>query len=923
MIFDVRREQNFLLLILMFFLGACSQKPEIMLASAKDYLIKNDSNAAIIQIKNVLQTNPNNSEARFLLGDTLLDVGDPVGAETELRKALNLSYPSDAAIPLLAQAMLAQGQSKKLIEEFAHTELTLPRARASLKMSLASAYAAQNKFSLAETALNAAVMEDPNYAPARIAQVRQKAATGNFDGALIQIDEVISKSSQNADAWKLKGDILQFGKNQIENALAAYRQANEIKPNFLPSQVAIATLLLKNGDLIGAKVQIEKLNQIAHNSPQVKYLEALLAYRNNDFKSAKELLQFVLKSAPNNVQSLQLAGAVEFQLNAPAAAEGYLSKALQSLPTSISTRHLLAMTYLRSGRSTKAIAILQPILDQENVDSELLFVAGEAFLQNGDLKQAEKYFEDAVRQSPQDGRKKTALALTHIMLGSADASFDELKNITISDSGVTADLALISVHMKRQEFEKALIAIGNLEKKQPNKPLAFFLRAQALLAMRNNSDARKNFEHALTLDPDFFGAVAGLARMDLNENKSDIAKRRFESVVARNPKNNQAWLALAELAARTGASPGEIIKLITNSITANPSDQASRLALTKFHLLNKNSKQALLSAQNAVAALPDSAEVLEALGLAQQASGELNQAIVSFGKLSGMQPLSPVPHLRLAYAHYAKKDNEAARNSLRKALSIRSDFIEAQRLLIAMDMEKKDSKAALETARTIQQQRPKDAVGYLLEGNIYISQKNWTNAIGIFRAGLKRINTTELAIKLHSILLTSNKNEEADKFSYIWQKEHPKDTAFFFYLGDMAIASQKYDLAEKYYIAVTQLQPDNASAYNNLAWLSSKLDTDAALDYAEKANSLAPNRPLFMDTMATLLSNKGDHVKAIALQTRALALQPGNPLLRFNLAKIYMQDGKNDLAKKELEELRKLGDKFPAHAEVVAFLKTL
>ena len=48
-------------------LGACGgDKPEALLASAKDYLAKNDAKAAVIQIKNALQKDPALAEARFL-----------------------------------------------------------------------------------------------------------------------------------------------------------------------------------------------------------------------------------------------------------------------------------------------------------------------------------------------------------------------------------------------------------------------------------------------------------------------------------------------------------------------------------------------------------------------------------------------------------------------------------------------------------------------------------------------------------------------------------------------------------------------------------------------------------------------------------------------------------------------------------------
>ena len=110
-------------LLLSLLLAACGgDKPEAMLASAKDYLAKNDSKAAVIQIKNALQSNPDLPEARFLLGTALLDSGDPVGAELELRKALELKHSQELVVPQLAKAMLAQGHAKKLTDEFARVE---------------------------------------------------------------------------------------------------------------------------------------------------------------------------------------------------------------------------------------------------------------------------------------------------------------------------------------------------------------------------------------------------------------------------------------------------------------------------------------------------------------------------------------------------------------------------------------------------------------------------------------------------------------------------------------------------------------------------------------------------------------------------------------------------------------------------------
>ena len=910
-------------LLVSLLLVACSDSPDALVSSAKDYLAKNDSKAAVIQIKNALQKNPNLPEARYLLGVALLEGGDPVGAETELRKAMELKHPQDLVLPKLAQALLAQGQGKKLIDEWAKVELGDAAARADFLTTLATAYGLQGQEQRFEEVLKSALVAVPGYAPARVLQARLAAGRHDVDGALKIVEEILAQAPKTVDAWKLKGDLLRYAKNQLPEAIAAYQKAVEIRPGFLQGQVALITSYLQKGDLPAAEKQTTELTKLAPNHPQTKFLEAQLALQKKDFKLARDLVLQVLKMAPGNPQSLQLAGALELQFNSLLQAEAYLSKALAAAPELDLARRLLVATYLRSGQGAKALATLQPGLSRDNVDPELLPLAGEVYLQNGDVKKAEEYFAKATKVDPKNAKSRTSLALTHFIGGQVESAMGELHDIAASDAGMTADMALISVHLRRQEIDQALQAIDALEKKQPDKPLAANLRGRTLLAKKDTAGARKSFERALEIDPTFFPAVASLAALDLADKKPQDAKKRFEAVLAKNPKNGQALLALAELAARSGAATDEVAKLIGDAVNANPTDAAPRLLLVDFHLRNKELKQASSAAQNAVAALPDNPELLDALGRTQQASGEFNQAIATYNKLVALQPLSPQPFMRLADVQMAAKDKEGAARSLRKALEIKPNLAQAQRAAIMLDVDGKNIQSALTTARTMQSQEPKEAVGYVLEGDINASQKNWDAAAQAYRGGMQKVNSSELAVKLHSVLLAAGKTADADKFSATWQKNNPKDAAFSLYLGDRAIARQDYAGAEKLYGAVVQLQPNSPVAYNNLAWVLAKLNKEGAVALAEKANALAPNQPAFMDTLAMLLSEKGDYAKALELQNKAVNLAPQNPLFKLNLAKIQIKGGNKAEGRKTLEGLAALGDKFGGQAEVASLLKTL
>lgn len=903
--------------------GCGAESPEKQLASAKDYLQKNEPKAATIQIKNALQADPNLAEARFLLGTILLEDGNASAAEIEFRKARTAKYPDNLVVPELARTLLMTGQAQKVVEEFAEAKFDQPAANASLQTSLAAAYASLGKPELAQAALSAALAADPGYAPAVLASARQKAASRDFDGALAATEAVIAKDATNPEAWKLKGDILLYANNNADGALTAYRKSIEVDPKFGPGHMATFALLMRQSKLDEATKQLEQIKALAPKSLQTKYYEALLAYQKRDFKLARDLSQQLVTAASNNPLILQLAGAVELQLNSPAQAEIYLTRAIQAAPQLAFARRLLITTYLRSGQPAKALAALNAAIGKDGIDPALLALAGEVYLQNGDAKNAEEAFSKAVKLDPGNAGKRTALALAHLASGQTDVALEELQGIAGTDSGTTADLALISAHLRRNELDKALAAIDKLEAKQPDRPIAANLRGRIQLAQKNTAAARKSFERALAIDPNFFAATASLAALDVADKKPDDAKARFEALLAKNPKNGQALLALAELAAYRGAGKDEVAGLLAKAVEANPTDLRARLLLIELYLRTNDIEQATSAAQSAVAALPQSPEALDALGRAQQASGDLNQALATFGKLATMQPLSPQPYMRMASAQIAAKNYLAAEQSLRKALEIQPDLLEAQRGLILLAVEAKRYPDAVKIARVVQEQRPKSQVGYQLEGDVASTQKNWEAAAGAYRVGLQRAPSTDLAIKLHAALIALGKPADSDKFAAMWRKEYPKDAAFVAYLGEVALAQKDYAAAEKNYLAVLRLQPDSAVALNNLAWITDQLGKEGAIAYAEKANALAPNQPGFMDTLAMLLAEKKEYAKAIELEKKALELQPESAGFRLNLAKIYIKAGDKGKAKIELEALAKLGEKFPGQTEVSALMKSL
>lgn len=896
---------------------------QALVAKARSSLAANDVNATIIQAKSALQANAELPQARQLLGEALLRTGDSAGAEVELRRSLALGQPVDDVAPLLAQALLLQGQYRPLIAEFTDLGLKSAAALASLKTSLAAAHALDGEVEAAQAELATALLADPDYAPALLLQARLKSAADDEAGALAVLDSILLRAPGSHEAWQLKGDLLSKHKDQADAALAAYRKAQQAKPGLIAAQLGAMGLLVKQGDLAAAAAQLDTLKQQHPNDARTRYFETLLAFERMDIDAAATLSAQLLAMAPNDPRNLQLAGNIALQRNDLVQAQQLLERVLQSTPKSRLGRQLLVTTYLRSGQTAKAVAALQPMLAGGEPDADASTLAGDVYRRAGDLPKSRAYFAKAAKLAPNSARARTSLALADLANGQREQALDSLQEVSSSSSDITADLALFATHLLRKDFAAAHKAIDVIEKKMPGKPEAARLHGRTLMVEGDLVGARKSYQRALTIDANYFAAVEGLASIDMLEGKPQDARQRIEAVLDKNPKHLSALLALANQRQQTGAPTHEVTAVLERAVAAAPASVPTQMALINLQMRAKDYAKALAAARSGVAANPSSALLLEALGRAQLGSGDPLQAVASYSKAAVLQPLSVTPHMLAAQTHLAGKNMTAAAASLRKALALRPDLLAAQTLLMDIALDGKDFAAARELAKTVQKQRPREAIGYLLEADQALRQKRPDEAVAVLRDGLKATTAPALATRLHAALVAASKPDDAQRFAASWTKDHPKDAMFQLYLGDMAASRGDMAGAEKLYAGLTQTDPGNAIAFNNLAWVSGQLGRASAVGHAEKALSLAPQYGEAMDTLAMLLSAKGDYAKALEWENKALAQQPENGRLKLNLAKIHARGGNKTLARQQLEPLAKLGDAFPAQVEVARLMNAL
>ena len=108
-------------------------------------------------------------------------------------------------------------------------------------------------------------------------------------------------------------------------------------------------------------------------------------------------------------------------------------------------------------------------------------------------------------------------------------------------------------------------------------------------------------------------------------------------------------------------------------------------------------------------------------------------------------------------------------------------------------------------------------------------------------------------------------------------------------------------MARKYHEASSKLDPNNALALNNLAYLMSETngDLDIALTYATHAKQRLPEHTEINDTLGWIYLKKNLTDQALDTFRNLVTKAPKNPTFHYHYAMALMQKGDRESAKKE------------------------
>ena len=191
-------------------------------------LEQQDHKAAVIQLKNALQADPDNLRARQILGEIYLEQGRFAEAEKELKR-VHKETPDLPNKVSLAKALLGQNKAEDVLELIDGVRSDDRDLEQRLVLMRTEALLGLERPDDAKTALSTELDANPLDADVNLMDARISMAEGDIDSAQIKIGRALEVDQSSIHGWLLDAQV-KSGRGLHQEALSSLDRADSLSP---------------------------------------------------------------------------------------------------------------------------------------------------------------------------------------------------------------------------------------------------------------------------------------------------------------------------------------------------------------------------------------------------------------------------------------------------------------------------------------------------------------------------------------------------------------------------------------------------------------------------------------------------------------------------------------------------------------------
>jgi len=520
-------------------------------------------------------------------------------------------------------------------------------------------------------------------------------------------------------------------------------------------------------------------------------------------------------------------------------------EAVRRNPSDVNSRRILGRLYtarIREGQSTRmnedmlkqAVAQYEKVAELAPHDKDAWLMLGRLYklLQNSPA--AERAFKKALELDDANEDALTGLAMVYSDLGDTASASQVLKRVAEKNPSTRTLLALASAYEQLRQYREAAETYRRALELTPDNLDLKRAWAQSLFAAEDYDKAQAAFEELLGAESNDLLALLRLSQ--IHRQKQDFAKaEEYARRASRlDPSNLEVQYNEVSLLEAQGKLPEAIARLkeILATIERRPSsfgDRTNRVIL------------------------------LERLGLLYRMAEQTAEAVAAFREIPQVDP------------------DSAARASAQIIDTLRAA---------------KDFAAAEKEARAALQKFPNDRLIKSLAATVNADLGRFREAESLLKSSFDGKNDRDVWVSLAQVY-EKQKNftemaralDEAGKLS---SSAEEKEVVHFM-RGAMYERQKKYDLAEKEFRKVLEMNPRSASALNYLGYMLADRNVrlEEALDLIRKAVAMEPNNSAFLDSLGWVYYRMNRLEEAAEWLRKSLARSSRDPTVHEHMGDVY------------------------------------
>lgn len=460
---------------------------------------------------------------------------------------------------------------------------------------------------------------------------------------------------------------------------------------------------------------------------------------------------------------------------------------------------------------------------------------------------------------------------------------------------------------------------------------------RAYLLLGKEELGRQSLKRALKLDEKSIEAWSFLAEIEMRQGHIVEAETALKSILKMDTLNIPALNRLAFLALRKDETD-RALALTRDILAMNAKPMTPLMMGLGDHLLEHGPLSTGMEIFGRFIEIdPWDGLGYFGLGMFHEVEGDTAAAVAQYRHARSVMPVFPEAVARLTQIYMAQKEWDTGLKLLNEAVAADSTDIDAWLGMAAFYRGKGDITACIDLLNQTAQRFPKDARPHYDLGQIHMQSATYDDAYTAFdavtqllpenpgawlNAGLSLLMADSVArsepyfrravdlmpghfqpqFYLGTALSQLNRNEEAKVHLEAALGQNPQGGTRVLVMSTLASVYDglgNYNRADTLFEESLRLDPNNGTVLNNYGYSlcvrGERMDEARAM--AEKALSLEPDSPSFLDTLGWILFKLGDTQGALESIQRSWEIRPESAEVADHLAEIHRALGNSATAK--------------------------